>query len=159
MNYKTSYWLMRILGIGGILVMLIGGITGRTVIGVLGIICVLVGTLQMNFFYHAPTASGICPSGPCQNLPLLQEAPGLNEAAMDYKKSYTLLWVGLIAGFVLMLIGVFLEIGWLLWPGAVVVMADVLQTLLFFRCPYCGGHWDPRGGIPHYCPECGEYIR
>ena len=91
---------------------------------------------------------------------------------MDYKKSYTLLWVGLIAGFVLMLIGVFLEIGWLLWPGAggvlgggfskkgaVVVMADVLQTLLFFRCPYCGGHWDPRGGIPHYCPECGEYIR
>lgn len=52
---------------------------------------------------------------------------------MDYKKSYTLLWVGLIAGFVLMLIGVFLEIGWLLWPGAVVVMADVLQTLLFFR--------------------------
>ena len=78
---------------------------------------------------------------------------------MDYKKSYTLLWVGLIAGFVLMLIGVFLEIGWLLWPGAVVVMADVLQTLLFFRCPYCGGHWDTRGVIPHYFPECGEYIR
>ena len=78
---------------------------------------------------------------------------------MDYKKSYTLLWVGLIAGFVLMLIGVFLEIGWLLWPGAVVVMADVFPTLLFFRCPYCGGHRDPPGGIPHYCPECGEYIR
>ena len=39
---------MRILGIGGILVMLIGGITGRTVIGVLG------RTLQMNFFYHCP---------------------------------------------------------------------------------------------------------
>ena len=66
---------------------------------------------------------------------------------MDYKKSYTLLWGGLIAGFVLMLIGVFLEIGWLLWPGAVVVMADVLQTLLFFRCPYCGGHWDPLPGV------------
>ena len=54
MNYKTSYWLMRILGIGGILVMLIGGITGRTDIGVLGIICVLIGTIQMNFFYHCP---------------------------------------------------------------------------------------------------------
>ena len=26
MNYKTSYWLMRILGIGGILVMLTGGV-------------------------------------------------------------------------------------------------------------------------------------
>ena len=45
MNYKTSYWLMRILGIGGILVMLIGGITRRTGIGVLGIICVLVWTV------------------------------------------------------------------------------------------------------------------
>ena len=32
---------MRILGIGGILVMLIGGITGRTVIGVLGIYTIL----------------------------------------------------------------------------------------------------------------------
>ena len=41
MNYKTSYWLMRILGIGGILVMLIGGITGRTVIGVLGILSLI----------------------------------------------------------------------------------------------------------------------
>ena len=27
MNYKMSYWLMRILGVGGILVMLIGGLT------------------------------------------------------------------------------------------------------------------------------------
>ena len=50
MNYRMSYWLMRILGVGGILVMLIGGLTGRTVIGALGIICVLAGTLQMNFF-------------------------------------------------------------------------------------------------------------
>ena len=33
-----------------------------------------------------------------------------------------------------------------------------IQTLLFFRCPCCGGHWDVRGGVPHYCPECGEYI-
>ena len=30
---------------------------------------------------------------------------------MDYQKSYALLWVGLIAGFVLMLIGGSLEIG------------------------------------------------
>ena len=54
---------------------------------------------------------------------------------MDYQKSYALLWVGLIAGFVLMLIGGSLEIGWLLWLGAAVFMAVVLQTLLFFRCP------------------------
>ena len=78
---------------------------------------------------------------------------------MDYQKSYELLWVGLIAGFALMLIGGSLEIGWLLWLGAAVFMAVVLQTLLFFRCPHCGGLWDPPGGIPRYCPHCGEYIR
>ena len=78
--------------------------------------------------------------------------------AVDYQKSYELLWVGLIAGFVLMLIGGSLEIGWLLWLGAAVFMAAVLQTLLFFRCPHCGGHWDARSGIPHYCPECGEPL-
>ena len=48
---------------------------------------------------------------------------------MDYKKSYTLLWVGLIAGFVLMLIGVFLEIGWLLWPGAVNRLIDEKRSM------------------------------
>ena len=40
------------MGIVGILVMLNGGLTGRTVTRVLLIICVLVGTLQRNFFYH-----------------------------------------------------------------------------------------------------------
>ena len=152
---------MRILGIGGILVMLIGGITGRTVIGVLGIICVLVGTLQMNFFYHCPHCKRDSPKRtPAQNLPLLQEAPGLNGgAAMDYKKSYTLLWVGLIAGFVLMLIGVFWRLDGCCGPGAVVVMADVLQTLQFFRCPYCGGHWDLGRHSPLLPGVWGEYIR
>ena len=51
---------------------------------------------------------------------------------MDYQKSYALLWL-----------------------GAAVFMAVVLQTLLFFRCPHCGEHWDIRVRIPH----CGEYIR
>ena len=54
MNYKTSYYLMRVLGIVGILVMLIGGLTNQLAVGGIGIICVLGGTLQMNFFYHCP---------------------------------------------------------------------------------------------------------
>ena len=44
MNYKTSYWLMRILGIGGLLVMLIGALTNQVVLGGVGIACVLIGT-------------------------------------------------------------------------------------------------------------------
>ena len=54
MNYKTSYWLMRILGVGGILVMLIGGLTNQTVVGGIGVVCVLGGTIQTSFFFHCP---------------------------------------------------------------------------------------------------------
>ena len=54
MNYKMSYWLMRILGVGGILVMLIGGLTNQTLLGGIGVVCVLGGTIQTSFFYHCP---------------------------------------------------------------------------------------------------------
>lgn len=77
---------------------------------------------------------------------------------MDYQKSYVLMWVGTIAGFVLMLIGGVLAINWLLILGGAAFLAAAFQTLLFFRCPYCGKLWDTRGGVPHYCPECGEFI-
>ena len=69
-----------------------------------------------------------------------------------------LMWIGVIAGFILMLIGGLLAIKWLLVLGGVAFLAAVFQTLLFFRCPHCGKLWDTRGGVPHYCPECGEYI-
>ena len=45
---------MRILGVGGLLVMLIGALTNQVVLGGVGIACVLIGTLQMNFFYRCP---------------------------------------------------------------------------------------------------------
>ena len=54
MNYKTSYYLMRVLGIVGILVMLIGGLTNQTLLGGIGVVCVLGGTIQTSFFYHCP---------------------------------------------------------------------------------------------------------
>ena len=54
LNYKMSYWLMRILGIGGIALMLIGGLTNQTSVGGIGIVCVLGGTLQTSFFYRCP---------------------------------------------------------------------------------------------------------
>ena len=62
---------------------------------------------------------------------------------MDYKKSYTLLWVGLIAGFVLMLIGVFLEIGWLLWPGGCSPDAAVLPVSVLRRTLGSPGRHSP----------------
>ena len=77
---------------------------------------------------------------------------------MDYQKSYVLMWVGIIAGFILAAVGGALAIKWLAAMGALILLAGILQTFLFFRCPHCGGLWDTHGGVPHYCPECGEYI-
>ena len=53
-NDKMSYWMMRILGVGGILVMLIGGLTNQTLLGGIVVVCVLGGTIQTSFFYHCP---------------------------------------------------------------------------------------------------------
>ena len=78
---------------------------------------------------------------------------------MDFWKSYVLMWVGMIVGIILVAVGAGLEIGWLLGIGFVIFAAALPQTWLFFRCPHCGKLWDTRGGIPHYCPNCGEYIR
>ena len=78
---------------------------------------------------------------------------------MDYKKSYILLWVGILAGFIVILAGMALELKWLTAVGVALSAAAVLQTLCFFCCPACGGSWDTRGGIPHYCPHCGKFIR
>ena len=70
---------------------------------------------------------------------------------MDYKRSYVLMWVGVIAGVILVLVGAALELGWLFALGLVTFAAMVLQTLFFFHCPSCGGLWDTRGGIPRLC--------
>ena len=76
---------------------------------------------------------------------------------MDYFKSYVLLWVGAITGGALATVGVGLEIHLLLGLGCVVLLAALLQTWLFFRCPNCGRYWNTFG-IPHYCPHCGDFI-
>ena len=59
---------------------------------------------------------------------------------MDYQKSYVLMWVGIIAGFILAAVGGALAIKWLAAMGTLILLAGILQTFLFFRCPHCG--WD-----------------
>lgn len=80
---------------------------------------------------------------------------------MDYRKSYILMWVLFVAALVLsVVLGVLTgnaRLGG--GVGAVVLMAGLVQTLLFFHCPHCGARWDTRGGIPDYCPKCGKKIK
>ena len=34
--------------------MLIGGLTNQTIVGGIGVVCVLAGTIQTSFFFHCP---------------------------------------------------------------------------------------------------------
>ena len=54
MNYKISYLLMRIFGIGGILVMLAGGLMGSTAVGLGGGLAVIAGVAQSSLFFCCP---------------------------------------------------------------------------------------------------------
>lgn len=80
---------------------------------------------------------------------------------MDCRKSYILLWVLFAAALVsCVLLGVLTgdaRVGG--GVGAVVLMAGLGQTLLFFHCPHCGALWSVRGGIPDDCPSAGKKSR
>lgn len=63
---------------------------------------------------------------------------------MNYKKSYFLLSIGVIAGAVVVFIGLGLgmKIGFLgnvvAFIGLAAMLGGVVQALLFYRCPKCG---------------------
>ena len=77
---------------------------------------------------------------------------------MDYRKSHVLMQAGGITGLLMMGAAFLAGVGWLAAVGTAVGLAAIIQAWFFFRCPHCGGAWDIRGGVPHYCPHCGEYI-
>ena len=77
---------------------------------------------------------------------------------MDYRKSNMLLQAGGIAALLLLGAACLTRVGWLAAVGTAVDLAAIIQAWFFFRCPHCGGAWDIRGCVPHYCPHCGEYI-
>ena len=76
---------------------------------------------------------------------------------MDYQKSYVLMWLGDHRDSSSRERRSTCD-QWLAAVGVLILLAGILQTFLFFRCPHCGGLWDTHGGVPHYCPHCGEYI-
>lgn len=54
MSYKTSYYLMRVFGVGGIALMLLAGFTGKTILGVIGGGAVILGTGICSLFFNCP---------------------------------------------------------------------------------------------------------
>lgn len=48
-----------------------------------------------------------------------------------------------------------------LFAAAIAVMAlDLVQTLIFYRCPHCGRLLPFRHrSVPSYCPGCGRELK
>lgn len=83
---------------------------------------------------------------------------------MSYKKSYFLLSIGVIAGAIVVFIGLGLgmKIGFLgnmiAFVGLAAMLGGVVQALIFYRCPKCGALLKIRGKKPDCCHGCGHNL-
>ena len=83
---------------------------------------------------------------------------------MSYKKSSFLLSIGVIAGAVVVLIGlgIGMKIGFLgnvvAFIGLAAMLGGIAQALIFYRCPKCGTLLKIRGKKPDYCHSCGYKL-
>lgn len=77
---------------------------------------------------------------------------------MNYKKSYILLQICLYTSLLLCMICLMTEISWIGIVGFVVFAVGLVQSMVFYHCPYCGTPLNIRGRKPQYCPECGKAL-
>lgn len=66
-------------------------------------------------------------------------------------------WISMILGILLILLGCWLRLIWLIILAIFELLAAILFLLLFNRCPHCGGFLGHAGGSG-YCPHCGEKL-
>ena len=77
---------------------------------------------------------------------------------MDYKKSRTLLSICLWTALILCLFSLVTNIDWIGVLGVVTMVLGIVQTAVFYRCPYCRKTLNFRGRPPRFCPECGHEL-
>ena len=77
---------------------------------------------------------------------------------MDYKRSRKLFSVMCYLCLALGVVSTILEIRWLSAAGLGVLALGFLQMVLFYKCPHCGAHLEPRGPVPKFCPNCGKKL-
>lgn len=63
------------------------------------------------------------------------------------------------AALVLAFLGGDTEAPFFLIPALVIVVLDIIQYLIFFRCPHCGRLIRTKSlRMPRYCARCGEEL-
>ncbi len=76
---------------------------------------------------------------------------------MDHWKSLVLLCILFAAGITAGLLSLILDSAGLMIVCMALIFAGLIQHMIFFRCPSCGGHLGR--GLPNYCPHCGEKLK
>ena len=82
---------------------------------------------------------------------------------MNFKKSRTLMWAGLLVGIILAALGENFENKTValcaMVVGMVIFFAALIQAFIFYRCPTCRySLMNVKGDTPKYCPGCGEEL-
>ena len=84
--------------------------------------------------------------------------------ALDYRKSYGLLTIGIWGGAAVVLLGLSLVThsegvgAFIAIVGLLAMLASIGQAFLFYKCPHCDEHIKIRGKKPNHCPNCGGKL-
>lgn len=83
---------------------------------------------------------------------------------MDYKKSYTILTMGVMGGAVIAFVGLSIGTKMALLGnfigaiGIISMLAGIGQTFVYYKCPNCKRPLNIRGKKPNHCPDCGYKL-
>lgn len=72
--------------------------------------------------------------------------------------SQNLIWIGgvIMLSSILFQHTSFFWIPWIL--GFLIMIASVVYSARYFKCPHCGTKLDPRRKVPNYCLNCGKSL-
>ena len=75
---------------------------------------------------------------------------------MDFAVSHLIHKLSVVVVIVLLILAAVLKSNALVIVDAVILLLDVIQFVIFFRCPYCKKHL---GSSVDKCPYCGEDLQ
>lgn len=76
---------------------------------------------------------------------------------MNYRKSRLILLYGLSVCLFVIFAAIITAKNWALIAGVIILIAEMIQFAIFYRCPYCGKSLTcVNGPVPQHCPHCGK---
>ena len=78
---------------------------------------------------------------------------------MNFRKSRSILLSGLSVCLIVIFAGMITAKNWILVVGLIILLAEMIQFAVFYRCPHCGKSLTcVNGPVPEHCPHCGKEL-